>query len=52
LSDDFTAILVTHVIEAVLLADRIVSIDQGAIAADIPVGLPWPRRRAQRNLPV
>ncbi len=46
LSNGFTAILVTHdVAEAVALADRIVLIDHGAIAADIPVGLARPRRR-------
>jgi sulfonate transport system ATP-binding protein len=46
LSNRFTAILVTHdVTEAVALGDRIVLIDQGAIAADIPVDLARPRRR-------
>ena len=46
LSNGFTAILVTHdVTEAVALADRIVVIDHGAIAADVPVSLPRPRRR-------
>ena len=46
LSNGFTAILVTHdVTEAVALGDRIVLIDHGAIAADIPVDLTRPRRR-------
>jgi sulfonate transport system ATP-binding protein len=46
LSNGLTAILVTHdVAEAVALADRIVLLDQGAIAANIPVALPRPRRR-------
>jgi sulfonate transport system ATP-binding protein len=46
LSNDFTAILVTHdVTEAVALGDRIVLIDHGAIAADISVALPRPRQR-------
>jgi sulfonate transport system ATP-binding protein len=46
LSSGFTATLVTHdVAEAVALGDRIVLIDHGAIAADIPVTLPRPRRR-------
>jgi sulfonate transport system ATP-binding protein len=46
LANGFTAILVTHdVAEAVALADRIVLIDHGAIAADIPVGLARPRQR-------
>ncbi|HUD89886.1 MAG TPA: ATP-binding cassette domain-containing protein [Xanthobacteraceae bacterium] len=42
----FTAILVTHdVAEAVTLADRILLIEDGAIARDIGVVLPRPRRR-------
>jgi sulfonate transport system ATP-binding protein len=46
LSNGFTAILVTHdVAEAVALADRIVLVDHGAIAADIPIGLARPRQR-------
>jgi sulfonate transport system ATP-binding protein len=46
LSSGFTAILVTHdVAEAVALGDRIVVIDHGAIAADIPVSLTRPRQR-------
>jgi sulfonate transport system ATP-binding protein len=46
LSNGFTTILVTHdVAEAVALADRIVLVDHGAIAADIPVRLTRPRRR-------
>jgi sulfonate transport system ATP-binding protein len=46
LSNGFTAILVTHdVTEAAMLGDRIVLIDRGAIAADIPVDLTRPRRR-------
>jgi sulfonate transport system ATP-binding protein len=45
-SEGFTAILVTHdVSEAVTLADRIVLIEQGAIALDVAVDLPRPRRR-------
>ncbi|AXQ95725.1 ATP-binding cassette domain-containing protein [Cereibacter azotoformans] len=40
----FTAVLVTHdVSEAVMLADRIVMLDQGRIAMDIDVTLPRPR---------
>lgn len=40
----FTAVLVTHDIqEAVLLADRIILLDQGTIALDTPVSLPRPR---------
>ena len=46
LSNGFTAILVTHdVAEAIALADRIVVIDHGEIATDIPVALNRPRRR-------
>jgi sulfonate transport system ATP-binding protein len=43
----FTAIVVTHdVTEAVALADRILLIEEGRIALDLPVDLPRPRRRA------
>ncbi|HEY0292754.1 MAG TPA: ATP-binding cassette domain-containing protein [Hansschlegelia sp.] len=42
----FTAVLVTHdVSEALALADRVVLIENGAIALDIAVDLPRPRRR-------
>ena len=42
----FTAVLVTHdVAEAVTLADRIVVLDDGAVAQDIHVTLPRPRQR-------
>ena len=42
----FTAVLVTHdVAEAVTLADRIVLIEDGAIALDLDVPLPRPRSR-------
>jgi sulfonate transport system ATP-binding protein len=45
-SQGFTAILVTHDVgEAVALADRIVLLERGAVAADIPVDLPRPRHR-------
>ncbi|OWJ76588.1 MULTISPECIES: ATP-binding cassette domain-containing protein [Haematobacter] len=41
----FTAVLVTHdVAEAVLLADRIVVLEEGRITLDLPVTLPRPRR--------
>lgn len=41
----FAAVLVTHdVAEAVALADRVVVIDGGRIALDLPVPLPRPRR--------
>ena len=44
--EGFTAVLVTHdVAEAVALADRIVLIEQGAMALDVPVALPRPRHR-------
>jgi sulfonate transport system ATP-binding protein len=46
LGDGFTAVLVTHdVSEALALADRIVLIEDGAIALDLAVALPRPRRR-------
>lgn len=42
----FTALLVTHdVQEAVALADRVVLIEDGAIALDLAVDLPRPRHR-------
>ena len=44
--DGFTSVLVTHdVSEAVRLADRILLIEEGAIALDIDVSLPRPRER-------
>jgi len=47
----FTAVLVTHdVAEAVALADRILLIEDGAIAHDIAVDLPRPRRRGAAEL--
>ena len=47
----FTAALVTHdVSEALALADRVVVIEDGAIALDIPVPLPRPRRRGAVDL--
>lgn len=45
-----TAILVTHdVAEAVALADRIIVLDAGRVAHDIPVDLPRPRPRTSRE---
>ena len=42
----FTAIIVTHdVTEAVALADRILLIEDGAVAMDVDDDLPRPRRR-------
>lgn len=42
---NFTAVLVTHdVAEAVALADRVVVIDEGRIALDLPIPLARPRR--------
>ncbi len=47
----FTALLVTHdVSEAIALADRILLIEDGALALDIPVDLPRPRRRGSVDL--
>ena len=47
----FTAILVTHDVgEAIALADRILVIDQGTIAADLPVASPRPRHRGDPEL--
>lgn len=42
----FTALLITHdVEEAVVLADRVVLLEDGVIALDVRVNLPRPRRR-------
>ncbi len=47
----FTAVLVTHdVSEALLLADRVVMIEQGEITLDVAITLPRPRRRAAPEL--
>ncbi len=44
--EGFTALLVTHDVgEAVALADRILLIEGGVVAADIVVDLPRPRKR-------
>ena len=46
LDTGFTAVVVTHdVAEAVALADRILLLEEGRIALDLPVDLPRPRRR-------
>lgn len=46
----FTAIVVTHdVSEAVRLADRILLLEDGAVALDIAVDLPRPRRHGDRE---
>ncbi|MEW6022033.1 MAG: ATP-binding cassette domain-containing protein [Pseudomonadota bacterium] len=46
LRQGFTAVLVTHdVQEALALADRVLVIDGGRIAHDVPVSLPRPRER-------
>lgn len=51
LEQKFTAVLVTHdVAEALALADRVVLIEDGAIALDIAVDLPRPRRRGSVDL--
>jgi sulfonate transport system ATP-binding protein len=46
----FTAVLVTHdVQEAVVLADRILLIEEGRLALDLPVGLARPRARGSAD---
>jgi sulfonate transport system ATP-binding protein len=41
----FTALLITHdVAEAVALADRVIVLRDGAVALDLPIDLPRPRR--------
>ena len=45
---EFTAVLVTHdVSEAVILADRILVLDEGVIVEDVAVDLPRPRAHGQ-----
>lgn len=40
----FGVLLVTHdVLEAITLADRVLVLDEGRIAADVPIDLPRPR---------
>jgi sulfonate transport system ATP-binding protein len=47
----FTAIMVTHdVAEAVTLADRVLMIENGAIALDIAITLPRPRERGSSEV--
>ena len=49
----FTAIIVTHdVTEAVALADRILLLEGGVVAMDVPVDLPRPRRRGDAHAAV
>jgi len=51
--EKFTALLVTHdVAEALTLADRILMIEDGMIALDLPIDLPRPRRRGSVDLAV
>jgi sulfonate transport system ATP-binding protein len=46
LEEGFTAVLITHdVEEAIALSDRVVLLEQGKIALDVPVELPRPRSR-------
>ena len=48
--EGFTAVLVTHdVAEAVTLADRILVLENGAVAQDIRVDLPRPRHRGSTD---
>ncbi|TAU84073.1 ATP-binding cassette domain-containing protein [Rhizobium leguminosarum] len=47
----FTAVLVTHdVSEAVHLADRVIVLDEGRIALDLPIPYPRPRRHGHLGL--
>jgi sulfonate transport system ATP-binding protein len=49
--EGFTAVLVTHdVSEAVMLADRVILLDQGRIALDIPIEARRPRRHGDPDL--
>jgi sulfonate transport system ATP-binding protein len=51
LAQGFTAILVTHdVVEALILADRVVVLEAGRIALDVAIPLPRPRKRGSSDL--
>jgi sulfonate transport system ATP-binding protein len=51
LEQGFTALLVTHdVAEAVMLADRVIIIEQGEIALDLRIDLPRPRQRGSAEV--
>jgi sulfonate transport system ATP-binding protein len=51
IAEGFTAILVTHdVSEAVMLADRIILLDQGRVALDMLIEAPRPRRHGDAAL--
>jgi sulfonate transport system ATP-binding protein len=51
LDQRFTALLVTHdVAEAVMLADRVVVIEDGAVALDVRIDLPRPRQRGSASV--
>ena len=51
LANGFTTLLVTHdVQEAVVLADRVIVVEDGAIVFDAAVDLPRPRARGSREL--
>ena len=51
LDQRFTALLVTHdVAEAVMLADRVIMIEDGAVALDIAIDLPRPRQRGSASV--
>ena len=51
LDQGFTAIMVTHdVAEAVALADRVLMIEDGAIALDVAIDLPRPRERGSSEV--
>lgn len=48
LQQQFTTLLVTHdVEEAVALADRVIMLDEGLVALDLPINLPRPRQRQE-----
>jgi sulfonate transport system ATP-binding protein len=50
-SEGFSALLVTHdVAEAVALADRVVVMEAGRIALDLPISVPRPRRHGDAEL--
>jgi sulfonate transport system ATP-binding protein len=51
LDQQFTALLVTHdVAEAVMLADRVIIIEDGVVALDVRIDLPRPRQRGSASV--
>lgn len=53
LDQGYTSILVTHdVSEAVILADRVIVLEDGQVKLDLTIDLPRPRQRSQLKFPM